>query len=146
MYARSIGRVSSVDFLIFAKTLYGFCRLTMIGCGAGDQLPKGGLNAIGALRANGVPGAFRLSRATAFVREEEAMEDHVYRIIEISGSSQTSIEDAIQTAVSRAGRTLRNLRWFEVLQTRGHLEGGKIQHYQVVLKIGFTIDDSNAGV
>jgi len=71
------------------------------------------------------------------------MEDHVYRIIEISGSSQTSIEDAIQTAVSRAGRTLRNLRWFEVLQTRGHLEGGKIQHYQVVLKIGFTIDGGN---
>src|SRR5437016_432739 len=107
---------------------------------------KGGLNAIGAPRANGVPGAFRLSRATAFAREEEAMDDHVYRIIEISGSSQTSIEDAIQTAVSRAGRTLRNLRWFEVLQTRGHLEGGKIQHYQVVLKIGFTIDDSNTGV
>src|ERR1700726_3631342 len=73
------------------------------------------------------------------------MEDHVYRIIEISGSSQTSIEDAIQTAVSRAGRTLRNLPWFEVLQTRGHLEGGQIQHYQVVLKIGFTIDDSTIG-
>ena len=74
------------------------------------------------------------------------MEDHVYRIIEISGSSQTSIEDAIQSAVSRASRTLRNLRWFEVLQTRGHLEDGKVQHYQVVLKIGFTIDDTNIGV
>jgi flavin-binding protein dodecin len=78
-------------------------------------------------------------------KKEERMEDHVYRIIEISGSSQKSIEDAIQNAVGRAGRTLRNLRWFEVLQTRGHLEGDKIQHYQVVLKIGFTIDDSNAG-
>jgi hypothetical protein len=78
--------------------------------------------------------------------KEEAMEDHVYRIIEISGSSQTSIEDAIQSAVSRASRTLRNLRWFEVLQTRGHLEDGKVQHYQVVLKIGFTIDDTNIGV
>ena len=73
------------------------------------------------------------------------MDDHVYRIIEISGSSQNSIEDAIQNAVGRAGRTLRNLRWFEVLQTRGHLEGDKVQHYQVVLKIGFTIDDANIG-
>jgi flavin-binding protein dodecin len=73
------------------------------------------------------------------------MEDHVYRVIEITGSSQDSIEDAIQTAIGRAGRTLRNLRWFEVLQTRGHLEGGKISHYQVTLKIGFTIDDTNIG-
>ena len=89
---------------------------------------------------------FALVAQQRWLEREEAMDDHVYRIIEISGSSQTSIEDAIQTAVSRAGRTLRNLRWFEVLQTRGHLEGGKIQHYQVVLKIGFTIDDSNAGV
>ena len=73
------------------------------------------------------------------------MEDHVYRVIEITGSSQSGIEDAIQTAVNRASRTLRNLRWFEVIQTRGHLEGGKIQHYQVTLKIGFTIDDSTIG-
>jgi flavin-binding protein dodecin len=73
------------------------------------------------------------------------MEDHVYRVIEIAGSSQTSIEDAIQAAVTRASRTLRNLRWFEVIQTRGHLEGGKVQHYQVTLKLGFTIDDSNIG-
>lgn len=72
-------------------------------------------------------------------------DDHVYRVIEITGSSSKSIDDAIQIAVSRASRTLRNLRWFEVVQTRGHLEGGKIQHYQVTLKIGFTIDDSNAG-
>ena len=74
------------------------------------------------------------------------MEDHVYRVIEIAGSSSKSIEDAIQTAISRASKTLRNLRWFEVLQTRGHLEGGKVSHYQVTLKIGFTIDDSSAGL
>jgi flavin-binding protein dodecin len=73
------------------------------------------------------------------------MEDHVYRVIEITGSSASSIEDAIQTAVARASRTLRNLRWFEVTQTRGHLDGGKISHYQVTLKIGFTIDESNIG-
>ena len=72
-------------------------------------------------------------------------DDHVYRVIEIAGSSQTSIQDAIQTAVTRASKTLRNLRWFEVIDTRGHIEAGKIQHYQVTLKIGFTIDDSNAG-
>ena len=73
------------------------------------------------------------------------MEDHVYRVIEIAGSSGTSIEDAIQTAVARASRTLRNLRWFEVINTRGHLENGKISHYQVTLKIGFTIDETNIG-
>lgn len=73
------------------------------------------------------------------------MDDHVYRVIEIAGSSQTSIEDAIQTAVARASRTLRNLRWFEVKDMRGHIEGGKVQHYQVTLKLGFTIDDANIG-
>ena len=97
-------------------------------------------------RANGVRPAFSRSVAQPCAHtREERIDDHVYRIIDISGSSQKSIEDAIQNAVGRAGRTLRNLRWFEVLQTRGHLEGDKIQHYQVVLKIGFTIDDSNAG-
>ena len=73
------------------------------------------------------------------------MEDHVYRVIEITGSSQTSIEDAIQAAVSRASKTLRNLRWFEVIQTRGQIDGGKVAYYQAVLKLGFTIDDTNAG-
>jgi len=73
------------------------------------------------------------------------MDDHVYRVIEIAGSSQKSISDAIQTAVTRASKTLRNLRWFEVVNTRGHIEDGKIHHYQVTLKIGFTIDDDNAG-
>jgi flavin-binding protein dodecin len=70
-------------------------------------------------------------------------DDHVYRVIEITGSSQGGIEDAIQVAISRASQTLRNLRWFEVIQTRGHLDEGKIQHYQVTLKIGFTIDDGD---
>jgi dodecin len=73
------------------------------------------------------------------------MDDHVYRVIEIAGSSQKSIEDAIQTAVARASRTLRHLRWFEVKDMRGHIEGGKIEHYQVTLKIGFTIDDADIG-
>ncbi|HEX5866060.1 MAG TPA: dodecin [Beijerinckiaceae bacterium] len=68
------------------------------------------------------------------------MQDHIYKVIELVGSSETSIEDAIQTAVGRASQTLKNLRWFEVVQTRGQLENGKIRHYQVMLKVGFTLE------
>ena len=68
------------------------------------------------------------------------MPDHVYRIIEVAGSSEKTIEDAIQNAVSRASRTLRGVSWFEVLQTRGQVEGAKLQ-YQVVLKVGFTLEE-----
>jgi flavin-binding protein dodecin len=68
--------------------------------------------------------------------------DHIYKVIEIVGSSETSIEDAIQRAVARASQTLKHLRWFEVIQTRGHIENGKVHHYQVTLKIGFTLDES----
>jgi hypothetical protein len=70
------------------------------------------------------------------------MDDHVYRVIEITGSSQKGIEDAIQTAVARASKTLRNLRWFEVTQTRGQIDNGKITYYQATLKIGFTVEDA----
>jgi hypothetical protein len=70
------------------------------------------------------------------------MDDHVYRVIEITGSSQKGIEDAIQTAVARASKTLRNLRWFEVTQTRGQIDNGKISYYQATLKIGFTVEDA----
>jgi hypothetical protein len=70
------------------------------------------------------------------------MDDHIYKVIEITGSSQKSIEDAIQGAVERAGRSLKNLRWFEVTQTRGHIDSGKVSHYQVTMKIGFTLDDA----
>ncbi|MGF9761883.1 dodecin [Microvirga sp. 0TCS3.31] len=68
------------------------------------------------------------------------MSDHVYKVVELVGSSPTSIEDAIQTAIKRADETLRNLRWFEVIQTRGHVEDGEVRHYQVVLKAGFTLE------
>ena len=70
------------------------------------------------------------------------MHDHVYKVIELVGTSETSIEDAIQTAITRASNSMRNLRWFEVTQTRGHIAGGKVQHYQVVLKVGFTLEES----
>ena len=69
------------------------------------------------------------------------MDEHVYRVINLVGSSEKSIDDAIQTAISRAGKTLRHLRWFEVAEMRGHIDDGKISHYQVTLKVGFTIDD-----
>lgn len=67
------------------------------------------------------------------------MSDHVYKIIEIVGSSASSIEDAIQGAVARASSTVQDIRWFEVVNTRGHVEGGKVAHYQVTIRIGFTL-------
>ena len=70
------------------------------------------------------------------------MSDHVYKVTELTGSSPTSIEDAVNQAVARASKTLRNLRWFEVTDTRGHLENGKVAHWQVTIKIGFTLDDA----
>ena len=65
------------------------------------------------------------------------MPDHVYRIIQVAGSSEKSIEDA----VGRASSTLRQVGWFEVIETRGHVEDGRVAHYQVTLKVGFTLDD-----
>jgi hypothetical protein len=68
------------------------------------------------------------------------MKNHVYKMLEIVGSSETSIEEAISTAIAQANKTVRNMEWFEVVQTRGHIENGKIAHYQVTLKIGFTLE------
>ena len=69
------------------------------------------------------------------------MADHVYKVVELVGSSPSSHADAIETAIARAAKTVRNLRWFEVVQTRGEIENGRIQHYQVTLKAGFTLDE-----
>ena len=68
------------------------------------------------------------------------MSDHVYKIVEIVGSSPTSIEDAVQTAVTRASSTLREIRWFEIVSTRGNVENGRVAHYQVTLRLGFTLE------
>lgn len=68
------------------------------------------------------------------------MNDHIYKKIELVGSSQTGIEDAVNNAVSRAAKTVRNMRWFEVSDIRGHIEDNKIGHWQVTVKIGFTLD------
>jgi len=69
-----------------------------------------------------------------------AEKDHVYKILELVGSSETSIEDAIKNAISRAAKTVREMKWFEVTQTRGHIENGAVRHYQVTLRVGFTLD------
>ncbi len=69
------------------------------------------------------------------------MPDHVYKVIEIVGSSSESIEDAIDNAIQRASKTLKHLNWFQVVETRGHIEDGKVAHYQVILKIGFRLED-----
>jgi hypothetical protein len=69
------------------------------------------------------------------------MSDNVYKIIEIVGSSPASIEDAIQGAIGRASRTLNGIGWFEVKETRGHVEDGKVAHFQVTLRVGFTLQD-----
>ena len=69
------------------------------------------------------------------------MSDHVYKHVELTGSSKTSIEDAVGNAIARANKTLRNIHWFEVVETRGHVVDGKIGHWQVTIKAGFTLED-----
>ena len=68
------------------------------------------------------------------------MLDHVYKTVELTGTSATSLQAAIENAVARANETIRNVRWFEVLQTRGVVENGKIARWQVTMKVGFTLD------
>lgn len=69
------------------------------------------------------------------------MSDHVYKTIELVGSSTRGMEDAVQRAIAKAAETVRNLRWFEVVDTRGHIEKGRVAHWQVTLKLGFTLED-----
>jgi flavin-binding protein dodecin len=69
------------------------------------------------------------------------MDDHVYRIIEVTGSSKTSYEEAVRNAVARASKKLRHLRWFQVVETRGTLEDGNVDEWQVTVKIGFRLED-----
>jgi len=68
------------------------------------------------------------------------MSNHVYKLLELTGSSPVSIEDAVSTAIAKASETVRNIHWFTVTETRGHVQEGKIAHWQVSLKIGFTLE------
>jgi flavin-binding protein dodecin len=97
-------------------------------------LPRGGGGRTG--RDGAIDFALKMRDAA----EEVVQADHVYRVIEIVGSSADGIEAAIDAGLDRAHRTLRNLRWFEVIRTSGHIEGGKAKHYQVTLKVGFTME------
>jgi flavin-binding protein dodecin len=69
------------------------------------------------------------------------MSEHVYKLVELAGSSTKSTDDAIQNAISRASKTLEHMDWFEVLETRGHIENGRIAHWQVTVKVGFRLND-----
>lgn len=69
------------------------------------------------------------------------MSDNIYKVTEVVGTSKTSIEDAIQGAIERTAKTVRDIGWFEVTETRGHVVDGKVAHYQVTLRIGFHIHD-----
>ena len=69
------------------------------------------------------------------------MSDHVYKKIELVGSSPNSMEEAVTNALARAAQSVRNMRWFEVTETRGHIVDGKVDHWQVTLKVGFTLEN-----
>ena len=69
------------------------------------------------------------------------MSDHVYKLLELTGSSAKSSDDAVQNAIAKASKTVRSMHWFQVTETRGHIEGGKIAHWQVTVKVGFTLED-----
>lgn len=69
------------------------------------------------------------------------MNNHVYKIVELTGTSTTSVEDAINTAIARADKTLKNLGWFQVVETRGNIDKGRVNHWQVTIKVGFTLED-----
>lgn len=69
------------------------------------------------------------------------MPDHVYKIVELAGTSSTSIDDAVRNALTKASKTVRNMRWLQIVDTRGHIENQKLTNWQVVIKVGFTIED-----
>ncbi|MGA5702134.1 dodecin [Peterkaempfera bronchialis] len=72
------------------------------------------------------------------------MSNHTYRVTEIVGSSKDGVDAAVRNAISRASETLRHLDWFEVVQVRGHIENGRIEHYQVGVKVGFRLEDGES--
>lgn len=91
------------------------------------------------VRAARQPHVFIVS--TAYAAENARMSEHIYKKIEIVGSSPNGMEEAVQNALARASKTVRNMRWFEVAETRGYVDDGKIAHWQVTLKIGFTLEE-----
>jgi dodecin len=74
------------------------------------------------------------------VQGERAMSNHVYKLIELTGSSPTSSDDAVKAAIAKASESVRNIQWFEVTETRGHVVNGEVAHWQVTIKVGFTLE------
>lgn len=70
------------------------------------------------------------------------MSDHIYKVLELTGTSTTTQEDAIRNAIRRAAKTVKQLRWFQVIETRGNIENGDVSHWQVTLKVGFTLEEN----
>ena len=68
------------------------------------------------------------------------MDDHVYKLVELTGSSRESIDGAVKNAISRAGKTIRNMRWFQIVDTRGYIEDDDVSYWQVTLKVGFNVE------
>jgi flavin-binding protein dodecin len=83
--------------------------------------------------------AARVHNALAHT-EGGAMSDHVYKILELTGSSTSGIEEAVRNAITKANETVRNMQWFEVTETRGHIRDGSVAHWQVTVKVGFTLE------
>jgi flavin-binding protein dodecin len=89
----------------------------------------------------GRDGAIDFAIKTEQQRVADNTEGHIYRVIELVGTSKKSIEEAVNAAIERAHKTIRNLRWFEIARTSGHIEDGKVSHFQVTLKVGFTMEE-----
>lgn len=68
------------------------------------------------------------------------MSNHVYKTLELTGSSPSGVEDAVSAAIAKANETIRNMQWFEIVETRGHIQDGKVAHWQVTIKVGFTLE------
>jgi len=75
------------------------------------------------------------------IKKEKIMSHHTYKLIEITGSSEVGSDDAIKNAIEVASKSVRNMNWFEVLETRGHISGGDVKHWQVTIKVGFRLEN-----
>jgi flavin-binding protein dodecin len=111
--------------------------------GATGKTKRGRGESEGALRLK--TGARRLPDCSLFrarcAIKGHVMSEHIYKKIELIGSSPKSIDEAVKNAIKRAGKTLRNMRWFEVSEIRGHLDQDAVAHWQVTIKVGFTLDE-----
>jgi dodecin len=107
----------------------------------GTETSGGDIGARNPGSLTGRDGAVDFSAKAEFLDHAAVGEDHIYRVIELVGTSDKSIEDAVKNAIARAHKTIRNLRWFEIVRTSGHVHHGEVNQFQVTLKVGFTMED-----